>query len=267
VENRTWKNPRRLLNAFVLINLFFLALDIFFAHSVNAFHHPAEWIPFYYSLMAPLVLSLLFFFSRRRDYKNSELKIIFIIGLMAVIIGMAGLFFHLNSTFFKQQTIKNLVYTAPFVAPLAYSGLGFLLLLNLYYKKCSKEWAQWVLFFGAGGFLGNFILALCDHAQNGFFMVTEWIPVITSAMAIGFLLPYLIWETEKYFWKWTFAVLLVQIMVGFAGFVLHFLSLWNNFESFKFSQIIFGAPIFAPLLFVNLSLLCMLGLWSVKNKN
>jgi len=30
------------------------------------------------------------------------------------------------------------------------------------------EWAQWVIFFAFGGFVGNFIFSLTDHAQNEF---------------------------------------------------------------------------------------------------
>ena len=41
---------------FALGNLGFLALDIYMAHSINRFAHAAEWIPVYFSLIAPLVL-------------------------------------------------------------------------------------------------------------------------------------------------------------------------------------------------------------------
>ncbi len=37
---------------------------------------------------------------------------------------------HLRGDFFQEQTLKNLVYTAPFAAPLAYTGLGLLLILD-----------------------------------------------------------------------------------------------------------------------------------------
>ena len=51
----------------------------------------------------------------------------------------------------------------------------------------AEEWSRWVVFFGLGGFVGNFALSLCDHAQNNFFVMTEWIPSVSSAVAIGFL--------------------------------------------------------------------------------
>ena len=46
---------------------------------------------------------------------------------------------------------------------------------------------MWVTFFALGGFAGNFVLSLCDHAQNGFFAASEWIPVVAGATAVGFL--------------------------------------------------------------------------------
>ena len=39
-----------------------------------------------------------------------------------------------------------------------------------------------------GGFFGNFVLSLTDHATNGFFLSTEWIPVFSAAVAVGFLI-------------------------------------------------------------------------------
>ena len=90
-------------------------------------------------------------------------------GWCSVGIGIWGMIFHLNSQFFADFTIKSLVYTAPFVAPLAFCGLGLLLLMNRMVHRESLEWGQWVVCMTLGGFLGNFLLSLCDHAQNGFF--------------------------------------------------------------------------------------------------
>ena len=55
----------KLLDFFILANLAFLALDVFLAHSVNAFAHSAEWIPFYFSLGASVLLALILFGKKR----------------------------------------------------------------------------------------------------------------------------------------------------------------------------------------------------------
>ena len=48
-----YPSHRLLLEAFVLVNLGFLSLDIYLAHSVNEFRHPAEYLPLWFSLAAP----------------------------------------------------------------------------------------------------------------------------------------------------------------------------------------------------------------------
>ena len=45
-----------IVDIFIIVNLSFLALDIFIAHSINQFSNLAEWIPFYFSLIAPILL-------------------------------------------------------------------------------------------------------------------------------------------------------------------------------------------------------------------
>ena len=99
-------------------------------------------------------------------------------------VGLAGLLFHLDSVFFEEQTLRNLVYTAPFAAPLAYTGLGFLVLLSRMVDADDPEWAGWVVVLAAGGWAGNFVLTLADHAQNGFFHPTEWIGVVASTSCV-----------------------------------------------------------------------------------
>ena len=36
-------------------------------------------------------------------------------------------------------------------------------------RRRAREWAQWMLLLALGGFVGNFVFSLTDHAQNGFF--------------------------------------------------------------------------------------------------
>ena len=162
-------------------------LDIYLAHSINLFRHPAEYVPLYFSL------------ARRRSCwsrrcwpgggRTAVWRVLgYLVGWLAVAVGLVGLVLHLDSRFFYERTLKSLVYTAPFAAPLAYTGLGLLLIMNRMVDADSAEWPRWVLLLALGGFVGNFVFSLTDHAQNGFFHATEWIPVAASAFAVGFLL-------------------------------------------------------------------------------
>ena len=177
------KNKETILEVFVILNLAFLTVDIYLAHSVNEFGYWGEWIPFCFSLISPLVLVTILLL-RIRKYNTSLFKYAGLtIGGLSILVGILGTYFHLESQFFQERTIKSLVYTAPFAAPLAYSGLGFLLLMNRMVESLTAEWSKWIITMALGGFLGNFVLSLCDHAQNGFFRITEWIPVFGSAIA------------------------------------------------------------------------------------
>src|SRR4029077_5758783 len=85
----------------------------------------------------------------------------------------------------------------------------------------TREWSQWMLLLALGGFIGNFVFSLTDHAMNGFFNVVEWMPVVSSACAIGALLvPFLIDVERPYLWLCA-TVLGVQALVGVAGFAFH----------------------------------------------
>jgi len=72
------------------------------------------------------------------------------------------------------MSVRNcLSNSAPFAAPLAYAGLGLLVLLNRMVPAESPEWGWWIVFLALGGFAGNLALSLTDHAQNGFFNALE----------------------------------------------------------------------------------------------
>jgi len=162
---------------------------------------------------------------------------------------------HLDSRFFYERTIRSLTYAAPFAAPLAYTGLGLLLIANRLVDPDAREWSEWMLLLALGGFVGNFVFSLTDHAQNGFYHPAEWIPVVASACAIGCLIvPFLVDVLAAYL-RLSVAVLAGEALVGLLGFVLHAFADVRQFAPTAFEKILSGAPPMAPLLFVNLSIL------------
>lgn len=259
-----WYDSRRLwLEVFVLVNLGFLGPDIYLAHSTNSFRHAAEYIPLYFSLAAPLVLLAGLVFLCALSAETVWRVLGHGVGGTAVAVGVAGLIWHLGSRFFEERTLESLVYTAPFAAPLAYTGIGLLLVMNRMADAETAEWSWWVLLLALGGFVGNFIFSLADHAQNGFFHATEWIPVASSAFAIGFLLvPFLV-TIRRSFLTFCALVMFVQVGIGLLGFYYHTAANLNGPAPTPLDNIIYGAPPLAPLLFPNLALLAMLGLWGL----
>ncbi len=269
--------PRSCLVAvelFALSNLAFLALDVYIAHSTNSFALSAEWIPVLFSLASPLVLIFAMWQQKSiapslatSPSKHRAATMARWLGLLmgggAIVVGIAGLLWHLNSQFFVNATLESLVYTAPFVAPLAYTGVGLLIVLNRMMSPESKDWGSWVLLLALGGFIGNFVLSVADHAQNGFFEWREWIPVAASALAVGSLSSIIFVDRRVPALKAGALVMLAQIAVGILGWYYHFCGIRNSNMDSVWDKVVYGAPVFAPLLFANLALLALIGLWSL----
>ena len=264
-NERWWSQPELWVEAFALLNIGFLTFDIYLAHSVNQFRNRAEYIPLLFSAAAPLVLVVALTQRNRRRIFWKALG--HVVGWSAILVGFAGVILHLESSFFYERTIRSLTYSAPFAAPLAYTGLGFLLVMNRMVDSESLEWARWVLLFTLGGFIGNFVFSLADHAGNGFFFAVEWVPVAASAMAIGFLCVPLLMRVSRLFIDVSAAVLILEAGVGLWGFALLTMSNLRGPSVHAFDNFIYGAPPMAPLLFPNLVVLGIIGLWQLRNND
>ena len=261
--DRWWDDPQLWLEAFAILNVGFLTFDIYLAHSVNSFRNHNEYIPLFFSAIAPLVLLIALWFRKRRPILWNVLG--YLVGGSAVLVGLTGVILHLDSHFFYERTLRSLTYSAPFAAPLAYTGLGFLLIMNRMVDADSVEWAQWVLLFTLGGFIGNFTFSLMDHAANGFFYPMEWVPVVASALAVGFLAVPLLMRVSRQFIDLCAAVLLLEAAIGLWGFILHAGGNLQGPSIHAFDNFVYGAPPMAPLLFPNLMLLGIIGLWQLRN--
>jgi len=256
-----WTRDHQLwIEVFVAFNFAGLVVDIFFAHSQNHFRREAEYVPLVFSVAAAALVGAAL--PLRHRWPAVWRDVGHLVGWAAVVVGLAGVILHLDSSFFEERTIRSLTYAAPFAAPLAYTGLGLLLLVNRLVEADTLEWAQWILLLGLGGFAGNFVFSLTDHAQNGFFNPLEWVPVVSSALAVGFLLvPFLVRVTSSYLVLCA-VVLALQGAVGVAGFLLH---VWADLQkpgATLFDRVLSGAPPMAPLLFPNLVLLALVALWT-----
>jgi hypothetical protein len=247
------------VEAFVVLNFAGLVGDIFLAHSANHFRRSSEYIPLYFSIAAALTMAAIV--PLRRQHPAVWRDVGHLVGWSAIAIGLVGVVLHLDSRFFFERTIESLTYAAPFAAPLAYSGLGLLLIANRFVDSDAPEWPYWILLLALGGFVGNFVFSLTDHAQNGFFNSVEWVPVISSALAIGFLLvPFLIRVTRAY-WLLVAGVLGLQAVVGLIGFGFHAAAILRQPAPTLFQRVLSGAPPMAPFLFPNLAALALIAIW------
>jgi hypothetical protein len=253
-----WLSPERVLHGFIASNLAFLALDIALAHAANRFARREEWWPIAFSgcaavLLVPSVL--------RPERPAVLRRIELLVGAVSVAVGVLGMILHLQSAFFETQTLATLVYSAPFAAPLAYVGLGLLVIMTRLELSETEIWEAWVLLFTLGGFVGNLALTLTDHAQNGFFSVSEWAAVVGAAFGCSFLAVLLMRPESRALERAVRYVLALEATLGVLGFALHVRSNLGRPGSW-FDRALYGAPLFAPLLFTDLAVLGAIALWS-----
>lgn len=267
-----WTDGSFLLEAFVAANLLFLVVDVRLAHAFNDFAHATEWIPIGYAAPAGLAVILGLVLGVRRGERRGWLHGFgraagLAAGWAGVLVGTVGLVLHLEGHFFRVLTLRGLVYSAPFVAPLSFAGLGFLLLMNRMVDPDDGRWSGWVLLLALGGFTGNFLLSLIDHAQNGFFFAIEWVPVAAAAVATGYLAVLFVREPEEGYLRLGYWVMGLQAAVGIVGFALHGARLLEASGTSPLAErVVHGAPLFAPLLFVDLAALAVLGLRDLRGK-
>jgi hypothetical protein len=254
--------PQRAVRLFVAANIGFLGVDIAIAHLANDFARHIEWAPIVFSAIATPLLLPGAFGSTRSIFRHIDRVVAF----AAIVVGVVGMVLHLESGFFEQQTLHDLVYSAPFVAPVSYVGVGLLLLLVHSVEASTPEFGPWVLFLALGGFVGNFALSLLDHAQNGFFRTSEWIPVGSAAYAVAFLALAVLARMSPELRRACMTVMIVQMVVGLVGAALHVdANLRHSAMTTTRDRFVFGAPAFAPLLFANLALLAIIGLWACRH--
>src|SRR5579884_745440 len=110
-NERWWARPQIWVELFVIANLGFLTFDIYLAHSVNQFRVRAEYVPLFFSAIAPVALIASFVARERRQLVWKILG--FLVGGAAVLVGLTGVILHLESHFFYERTLRSLTYSAP----------------------------------------------------------------------------------------------------------------------------------------------------------
>ena len=104
------------------------------------------------------------------------------------------------------------------------------------------------------------------YRKNDFFHWPEWIPVLASAFAVGFLAMATLQPFNRPLALILAWLMVLQFVVGVAGFGFHLtVNLLEEGATLR-ARFLYGAPVFAPLLFCTLALLAAIGLWDLWSK-
>jgi hypothetical protein len=256
------RERRKLLLAFIGLNFLAMALDCALAHWAVDFYHPGMLV----ALGVPLLFGLIVLFFTMRQPKSAGRAVLEVIAWVAAGSGLLGLWWHLAGQFLQEPRLRSMIYSAPLLGPVMLTWLGALLWSWLHFDD--EKLYRPLLLLAALGFLGLAVMALLDHAQNGFYMWVEWAPIIAGVFSgvvylIGFWYP----QPDDAARRLLLGVAWAALLVGMVGTFFHVVGFIEHPAPIK-ERFALLAPPFAPLLFCDGAVFALLAdLWFRGNKS
>jgi len=263
------------------VNLLFLALDIYLAHNLNGTIRFREWIPIIFGGIAGLLLIISGLIAMR--WRRTASIIATIVLFVSILVGLLGAYFHVvrairpAAPLAAKVTISLLVWAPPIVGPLIFSLVGLWGISAAWVERPPDSgrlqfWGETVvdlpfsetrayLFMVSLGTLATLLSSVLDHARAQFDNPWLWPPVVVGIFAavVGFSLA-VIDRPKATDVAIYVAAMVLLIVVGMTGFILHILFDLTAQNAIVFERFLRGAPFLAPMLFANMG---MLGLISI----
>lgn len=255
------------------VNLLFLGIDTYLAHSISGTIRPYEWIPILFGPIAAVLLLMAGLLAlRHRPLASATASVVL---LASIVVGLLGAYFHLrrallpNAVPGEQISLDLLVWAPPILGPLTFSLTGLLGLsaawvedppdggilrlgrhrtMALPYSK-----TQAYFFMVSMGSLATVISSVLDHARTGFVNPWLWLPTgvgVLATVIAGYIGA--IENRRRVDLIVYVGAMLLMIGVGVIGAVLHVLDDLTASGAFLAERFIRGAPFLAPLLFANM---------------
>ncbi|GAB4474259.1 MAG: hypothetical protein Kow00124_14040 [Anaerolineae bacterium] len=265
------------------INEIFLGIDIYLAHMISGTIVPNEWIPIIFGPVAGVLLLVAGLIAlRSRPTATVIANVVFV---ASIVVGLLGAYFHLVRAALpaapagQQLTVNLLIWAPPILGPLTFSLVGWLgisaawvesppdsgtlTLLGGWRLKLPYSKTRAYLFIVGLGTLATVISSVLDHARVHFENPWLWVPTAAGVFGVvaAITLAAIDKPTRTDLITYAAAMLLL-IVVGVVGAVLHVnvdLTAGRVFVSERFIR---GAPVLAPLLFANMGTLGLLALLS-----
>jgi glucan phosphoethanolaminetransferase (alkaline phosphatase superfamily) len=267
------------------INTLFLAFDHYLAHSISGTIVPKEWIPIIFEPIAGLLLLLGGLIALRNRPVATVIGSIALLSSIGV--GFLGAYYHflravlLSAPAGEQVRLSFLIWAPPILGPifLAFVGMvgisavwieepsdsGMLLLLAGRRIQMPYSKTRAYFFLIGMGVLAATLSSVMDHARTHFQNPWLWLP--TAAGVLGTVVAVTMGAIEKRRRSdlFTYAgVMLLLMLVGIIGAVLHVETNLSVGGSIVVERFIRGAPLMAPLLFANMGLLGLLVLFDAN---
>jgi hypothetical protein len=263
------------------INEIFLGIDIYLAHSISGTIVPNEWIPIIFGPVAGVLLLVAGLIALRR--RSLATLIAAVVLITSIGIGLLGAYFHLRRAalpagpLFDRLTVNLLVWAPPTLGPLTFSLTGLLGLSAAWIEQppdsgTLKMFGSWrlrlpysktraYLFLTGMGTLATVISSVLDHARTDFQNPWLWVPTLVGVLGVVVAITVgAINRPTRADLTVYAATMLLLIVVGVVGAVLHIDTNLTAGRVFVSERFIRGAPVLAPLLYTNMGSLGLLAL-------
>lgn len=277
----------QLVLVMMAVNLFFLSVDIYLAHSISGTIVPNEWIPIIFGLVGAILLLAAGLIALRNRPLATVIATLTL--LVSIAVGLLGAYFHwLRGTLptgpvGERVTLDLLVWAPPIFGPLMYSFVGIFglsaawieeppdsgMLVLLGGQRLQLPYSKTRAYFFIIGMaaLATVLSSALDHARLNFADPWLWVPTLIGAFGavVAVMLGALNQPKRADLIIYIVAMLLL-IAVGVIGAVLHIFGNLTSQGTVVIERFIRGAPFLAPLLFANVGTLGLIVLLDPREK-
>jgi len=262
-------------------NLIFLAVDIYLAHMISGTIVPNEWIPIVFGAVGGILLLLAGLMAIK--FRPLASIIATLTFLVSIGVGLLGAYFHLvrgimpTAPMGERISVNLLVWAPPILGPLMFAMVG-VVGISAVWREDPPDSGQLILwgnthlqlpypktqayFYIVGmAALATIISSVLDHARAGFSNPWLWLPNVIGIFgtAVAVTLGAINKPTRADLITY-FAAMILLIIVGVTGFLLHVSTNLTADGAIVLERFIRGAPFMAPLLFANVGTIGLIAL-------
>jgi len=263
------------------VNEFFLAVDIYLAHSISGTITRNEWIPIIFGPIASALLLLAGLLALHR--RGLATVIANVVLLASICVGLLGAYFHFlrailpTAPLGQRVSLDLIVWAPPILGPLTFCLVGLLgisavwieeppdsgilrLIGGVHLRLPYSKTRAYCFLVGLGS-LATLISSVLDHARTHFTNPWLWIPTSVGAFGtvVGVGLGLMDRPTRADVWTFV-GGMMAMLLVGLAGAYFHIESNLTSQGTIVGERFVRGAPFLAPLLFCNMGTLGLLAL-------
>ena len=277
----------QLVLVMMAVNLFFLSVDIYLAHSISGTIVPNEWIPIIFGVVGAALLVLAGLIALRNRPLATIIATVTL--LISIVVGLLGAYFHWvrgilpTGPVGQRVTLDLLVWAPPIFGPLMYSFVGIFglsaawvedppdsgILIMMGGRRLQLPYPKTQAYFYIIGMaaLATVLSSVLDHARLNFADPWLWVPTLIGVFGsvVAVVLGALDRPTRADLISYIIAMLLL-IVVGVVGAVLHIGGNLTSQGVVVIERFIRGAPFLAPLLFANVGTLGLIVLLDPKEE-